>query len=178
MAKGKNKAIAERRVTALAEIGTIDALRLKIKNLEEELVEVKSRAEEVNALKNQNIAELNQKLRDNTSAEVEELRGIVVQLRNDLGESRKSEEKLKKKWHRMLDKITGHFETVHGMDRLDVFGTIVKIEEVDEETGEDLNFETAGEPILIAESDLVNKIESGKFTREQVKLLQRKKRGL
>ena len=175
MAKGKNKAIAERRVTALAEIGTIDALRLRIKNLEEELAEVKTRAEEVNALKNQNIAELNQKLKENTSPEVEELRGIVLKLRNDLGESRQSEEKLKKKWHRLLDKITGHFETVHGMDRLDVFGTIVKIEDANEE--ENINFENAGDPILIAEANLIDKIESGKLTNQQVKLLSKKQRG-
>jgi len=175
MAKGKNKAIAERRVTALAEIGTIDALRLRIKNLEEELAEVKSRAKEVNALKNQNIAELNQKLKENTSPEVEELREIVLKLRNDLGESRQSEDKLKKKWHRLLDKITGHFETVHGMDRLDVFGTIVKIEDANEE--DNINFENAGDPILIAEANLIDKIESGKLTNQQVKLLSKKQRG-
>lgn len=176
MAKGKNKAIAERRFSALAEIGTIDALRLRVKNLEEELSDVKRKSEEVNNLKNQNIAELNQKLKENTSSEVEELRGIVLQLRNDLGESRQNEEKTLKKWHKLMDRIVTHFEAVHNVDRLDVFGTIVKIEDSDEE--DKIDFENAGDPILIADRALISKIEDGSLTRDQVKLLQRKKRGL
>lgn len=175
MAKGKNKAIAERRFSALAEIGTIDALRLRVKNLEEELSDLRDRSAEVNALKNQNIAELNERLRENTSAEMEELRGIVLQLRNDLGESRQSEEKFKKKWHKLLDKIVAHFEVVHRMDRLDIFGTIVKIEDSNEE--DNIDFESAGDPILIADRPLIDKIESGALTAAQVKVLRKKQRG-
>lgn len=175
MARGKNKAIAERRSVALSEIGTIDALRLRVKNLEEELADVKGRFEEVTTLKNQNITELNQRLKENTSSEVEELREIVLQLRNDLGESRQSEEKTLKKWHKLIDKVVAHFEVAHRMDRLDVFGTIVKIEDANEE--DNVGFENAGDPILIADKTLIDKIEAGSLTRNQVKVLQKKKRG-
>jgi hypothetical protein len=168
MAKGKNKAIAERRVTALAEIGTIDALKLRIKNLEEELAEVKSRAEEVNALKNQNIAELNQKLRDNTSAEVEELRGIVVGLRDQMGKERLNMDKVRKQQQKMVSYLLDHFEKDHKMSRTDALSKTVWV------SGEDGEFSEGGP--LIVDDDLLKKLKAGKLTPEQARIMQIKRK--
>jgi uncharacterized membrane protein YfhO len=67
MARGKNKAIAERRVAALNEIGTIDALLLKVKKLEEHFKETTAINEETYKSQVRTINELNRKLKENTS---------------------------------------------------------------------------------------------------------------
>ena len=89
MARGKNKAVAERRKAALVEIGSIDSLRLEIKNLKEELEKTKRNAAFNEGLKLDNIVELNRRLKENTSIEVEELKATVDDLKKQLGESRK-----------------------------------------------------------------------------------------
>lgn len=167
MARGKNKAVAERRKAALVEIGSIDSLRLQIKNLKEELEETKQSAALSDALKKDNIAELNRKLKENTSAEVEELKETVNSLRKDLGDLREQHEKMLKKWHKASEYLIGHYEVEHRLPRHEAAALLLPVISPDWE----------GEPPTVADSDLVAKANAGKLTSAQIKLLQRKRAG-
>lgn len=167
MARGKNKAVAERRKAALVEIGSIDSLRLEIKNLKEELEKTKRSAAFNEGLKLDNIAELNRRLKENTSIEVEELKATVDDLKKQLGESRKKEDQTSKRWSKAIDYMVGHFEKEHNMPRHEAAGMMFPATEEDW---------SDGIPV-IADTDLVNKARAGKLTDAQVKLLQRKRMG-
>lgn len=159
--------MAERRKAALSEIGTIDALRVQIKNLKEELEETKRRAALSDSLKKENIAELNRKLRENTSAELEELKATVEDLKRQLGESRQKEDQVSRRWTKAIDYMISHFERDHNMPRHEAAGLLYPATEDDWE----------GKAPIIADADLVNKARAGKLTDAQVKLLQRKRTG-
>jgi hypothetical protein len=167
MARGKNKAIAERRVAALNEIGTIDALLLKVKKLEEHFRETTAINEETYKSQVRTINELNRKLKENTSDEVEELRGIVVDLRNQLGEERSNMDRVRKQQQKMVEYLLDHFEKDHKMSRTDAISKTVWV------SGEDGEFENAP---LIADADLIKKLNAGKLTPEQVRIMQIKRK--
>lgn len=171
MARGKNQAIAERRKAAMSEIGSIDALRLKVKNLNEELAEAKAKYESSIEAKNENIRELSRKLKENTSAELEESKELVEKLKVDLGNSRKEEALIRKRWYRLVDILIDHYETIHKMDRLEVMTSLVAVEDGDSKT-------IGNSGIVVADTDLINKGKKGKLTNDQIRLLQKKRRGL
>ena len=168
MARGKNKAIAERRVAALNEIGTIDALLLKVKKLEEHFRETTAINEETYKSQVRTINELNRKLKENTSDEVEELRGIIVDLRNQLGEERSNMDRVRKQQQKMVEYLLDHFEKDHKMSRTDAISKTLLI------SGEDGEFSGGGP--LVADTDLIDKLKAGKLTREQVRVMQIKRK--
>lgn len=170
MARGKNKAVAERRKAALSEIGTIDTLRLRVKNLEEELAEAKQRYDASIEAKNDNIRELSRKLKENTTDELEEAKALISKLKEDLGTSRKDEALIRKRWVRLVDVIVEHYESVHRMDRVDVLASLVGIE--------DGQNNAVGDGPLVAPTDLIDKLNKGKLTEQQVKIMSKKRRGL
>lgn len=171
MARGKNQAIAERRKAAISEIGSIDSLKLRVKTLEEELEKAKRRYESSLEAKNENIRELSRKLKEETTDELEEAKEFIERLKIDLGESRMAENSMRKKWVRLIDVITDHYEKVHGVDRLDVLGSLTGVEDgVTDVIGET--------NVVIADNDLIAKAKQGKLSNAQVKLLQKKRRGL
>lgn len=168
MARGKNRAIAERRVAALNEIGSIDTLLLKVKRLEDDLKKTAAINEETWKSQNKNINELNRKLRENTSDEVEELKDIVVDLRNQLGEERLHRDKVRKQQQKMVEYLLDHFEKEHKMSRTDAISKTVWVTGGEEEFGENAP--------LVADADLIKKLEAGKLTKEQVRVMQIKRK--
>lgn len=170
MARGKNKAIAERRSAALTEIGTIDALRLRVKNLEEELAEVKKRSEDAIENKNENIRELNRRLQEATSRELEEQKSLNAQLRADLDASKVTLKNIKKKWESLSTRIIDVYASATNLTRSEAAGVLLPIINPEEFT--------LGEPIVIADKDLIDKARAGKLNNDQLRLLQRKRQGL
>lgn len=115
MARGKNKAVAERRKQAVAELGTIDSQQNTIKKLQAEVEELKLKLEMKEQFYIENLAGLNYKLTENTSNIVEELRGLNDSLREELGEARANYDSIQRKWSKVFKNLRDHYMSAHGM---------------------------------------------------------------
>lgn len=124
MARGKNKAVAERRKAVVAELGTIESQQGTIKNLTEKVAELENKLRTAEELYKQNIAGLNYKLENNTSELVEELRGTIDSLREELGKVREDNDGIHKKWTKVFENTREHFMSVHGMKNLEAVETV------------------------------------------------------
>lgn len=127
MARGKNKAVAERRKAVVAELGTIESQQGTIKNLTEKVNELEHKLHTAEVLYKQNIAGLNYKLENNTSELVEELRGTVESLREELGHVRAQNDNIQKKWTKVFENTREHFISAHGMKNLEAVETITAL---------------------------------------------------
>lgn len=115
MARGKNKAIAERRNQALEELGTAESQQNTIKKLTERVAELELELQTKEQLHKQAVAGMHYKLENNTSELVEELRGTVDSLREELGASEEAYKKIKKDWNKVFDGLRDHFMVEHKM---------------------------------------------------------------
>jgi len=119
MARGKNKAIAERRNEAMAEIGSIESQRLVIRNQQNKIEELEKKLETQAQVHAETVAGMYLRLAENTSEVVEELRGLNDSLLEELGELRNSNEKVLKNWGKVFINLSSHFAGEHGMKRLE-----------------------------------------------------------
>jgi len=127
MARGKNKAVAERRKAAVEELGTIESQQNTIKKLTDQVAELQLELQTKEQLHKQSITGMHYKLENNTSELVEELRGTVDSLREDLGHVREEYDNIQKKWGKVFTNTRDHFMSDHGMSQLEAVETVTTL---------------------------------------------------
>jgi chromosome segregation ATPase len=163
MARGKNKAIAERRKEAVAEIGSITAQQNTIRNQKNKIEELENKLAEQSALHAKAIAGINYRLTENTSELVEELRGMNESLIEQIGDVRSEYEKIQKNWTKVYTNLKSHFMNNHGMKQLEAIESATAL------LGDD--------PNQIITVDIDGNGKSANLTSERLRTLQ-KVRGL
>ncbi len=119
MARGKNRAIAERRNQALSEIQSIDSQRLQIRNLESTIEKLERELETKERNHRELVADLNSKLKHNTSELVEELQARSSYLLLELGKANKALDSIQNNWSKVFRNLKDHFVQSHKMSPLE-----------------------------------------------------------
>lgn len=119
MAKGKNRAIAERRNQALSEIQSIEAQKIQIRNLENTIEKLERELETKERNHRELVADLNSKLKNNTSEVVEELQARSSYLLAELGKSNNTLDKIQNGWSKAFINLRTHFMHSHKMSALE-----------------------------------------------------------
>lgn len=119
MARGKNRAIAERRNQALSEIQSIESQRLQIRNLENTIEKLERELETKERNHRELVADLNSKLKHNTSELVEELQARSSYLLLELGKTNKTLDSIQNNWSKVFRNLKDHFVESHKMSPLE-----------------------------------------------------------
>lgn len=127
MARGKNKAVAERRKATVEELGTLESQQNTIKKLTDQVAQLKLELQTKEQLHKTAMAGLHYKLENNTSELVEELRGTIDSLREEVGNVRVEYENIQKKWSKVFNNTRDHFMSDHGMKQLEAVETITTL---------------------------------------------------
>ena len=115
MARGKNKAIAERRNQALSEINSIESQRIQIRNLNATIEELREEIRTKDTLHKKSIANLNAQLKHNTSDLVDELKARSSYLLAELGKANNTLNKIQDNWSKAFTNLRDHFMHSHKM---------------------------------------------------------------
>jgi uncharacterized coiled-coil DUF342 family protein len=115
LARGKNKAIAERRNQALSEINSIESQRIQIRNLNTTIEELREEIRTKDTLHKKSIAKLNAQLKHNTSDLVEEVQARSSYLLAELGEANKVLNKIQDNWSKVFINLRTHYVSSHKM---------------------------------------------------------------
>lgn len=119
MARGKNKAIAERRNQALSEINSIESQRIQIRNLNTTIEELREEIRTKDTLHKKSIANLNAQLKHNTSDLVEEVQARSSYLLAELGKANSTLDKIQNNWSKVFRNLKDHFVQSHKMSPLE-----------------------------------------------------------
>ena len=119
LARGKNKAIAERRNQAISEIQSIEAQSIQIRNLENTVARLESELRTKDRNHKELVADLNSRLKNNTSELVEELQDRSAYLLLELGKANESLDNIKKNWNKTLMNLREHFISEHKVKPLE-----------------------------------------------------------
>ena len=115
MARGKNRAIAERRNQALSEINSIESQRIQIRNLNATIEELREEIRTKDTLHKESINKLTTQLKHNTSEVVEELQARSSYLLAELGGAAKTVNKIQDNWSKAFTNLREHFMHSHKM---------------------------------------------------------------
>jgi chromosome segregation ATPase len=119
LARGKNKAIAERRNQALSEINSIESQRIQIRNLNATIEELREEIRTKDTLHKESINKLTTQLKHNTSEVVEELQARSSYLLIELGEANSTLDKIQNSWSKAFINLREHFMHSHKMSALE-----------------------------------------------------------
>lgn len=119
LARGKNKAIAERRNQAISEIQSIEAQRIQIRNLENTIEKLESELKTKDRNHRELVADLNSKIKNNTSELVEELQARSSYLLIELGKTNNTLDKIQNNWSKVFSNLRHHFINSHKMGALE-----------------------------------------------------------
>lgn len=115
MARGKNKAIAERRNQAMSEIQSIESQRIQIRNLNATIEELREEIRTKDALHKESINKLSAQLKHKTSDLVEELQARSSYLLLELGKTNSTLNKIQDSWSKAFTNLREHFMHSHKM---------------------------------------------------------------
>lgn len=160
MARGKNKAIAERRNIALAEVGSIDQLRREIHKLTQELNDRDQKAKQTITQQQQAIQRLQQEVAEVTSGKVKELEQFISDLKEHLNQATAKVADIQDTQDKFVKRLMNQYES-QGMSSHEALEQAMSLLD--------------GEPIVILDSDLYDKVKAGKLTREIARLMQTKR---
>ena len=119
MARGKNKAIAERRNQALLEISSIESQRIQIRNLNATIEELREEIRTKDALHKESINKLSTQLKYNTSDLVDELKARSSYLLLELGKTNETLDSIQNNWSKVFKNLRDHFIHSHKMSSLE-----------------------------------------------------------
>jgi chromosome segregation ATPase len=119
LARGKNKAIAERRNQALSEINSIESQRIQIRNLNATIEELREEIRTKDTLHKESINKLTTQLKHNTSEVVEELQARSSYLLAELGGANSTLDKIQNSWGKAFINLREHFMHSHKMSALE-----------------------------------------------------------
>ena len=119
MARGKNKAIAERRNQALSEINSIESQRIQIRNLNATIEELREEIRTKDALHKESINKLSTQLKYNTSDLVDELKARSSYLLLELGKTNETLDSIQNNWSKVFKNLRDHFIHSHKMSSLE-----------------------------------------------------------
>lgn len=160
MARGKNKAIADRRNSALAEVGSIDQLRREIHNLTQELNDRDQKAKQTITQQQQVIQRLQQEVAEVTSGKVKDLEQFITELKEHLNQATAKVADIQDTQDKFVKRLMNQYES-QGMSSHEALEQAMSLLD--------------GEPIVILDSDLYDKVKAGKLTREIARLMQTKR---
>jgi hypothetical protein len=119
LARGKNKAIAERRNQAMSEIQSIESQRIQIRNLNATIEELREEIRTKDALHKESINKLSAQLKHKTSDLVEELQARSSYLLLELGKTNSTLDKIQNSWSKAFINLRTHFMHSHKMSALE-----------------------------------------------------------
>ena len=119
MARGKNKAIAERRNQALSEINSIESQRIQIRNLNATIEELREEIRTKDTLHKESINKLSTQLKYNTSDLVDELKARSSYLLLELGKTNETLDSIQNNWSKVFKNLRDHFIHSHKMSSLE-----------------------------------------------------------
>jgi uncharacterized coiled-coil DUF342 family protein len=119
LARGKNKAIAERRNQALSEINSIESQRIQIRNLNATIEELREEIRTKDALHKESINKLSTQLKYNTSDLVDELKARSSYLLLELGKTNETLDSIQNNWSKVFKNLRDHFIHSHKMSSLE-----------------------------------------------------------
>jgi hypothetical protein len=119
LARGKNKAIAERRNQAISEIQSIEAQSIQIRNLENTVARLESELRTKDRNHRELVADLNSRLKNNTSELVEELQSRSAYLLLELGKTNETLDSIQNNWSKVFKNLRDHFIHSHKMSSLE-----------------------------------------------------------
>jgi uncharacterized coiled-coil DUF342 family protein len=119
LARGKNKAIAERRNQALSEINSIESQRIQIRNLNATIEELREEIRTKDTLHKESINKLSTQLKYNTSDLVDELKARSSYLLLELGKTNETLDSIQNNWSKVFKNLRDHFIHSHKMSSLE-----------------------------------------------------------
>lgn len=128
MARGKNKAIAERRREAIHQIGSIKALQQKISDLTKENQNLKDKLDSATFAHKKTVDSLNEQIENNTSSKVKELENIINVSLKKVDEAEEECRKVKKLWDDAFNgliKYIMNVESVKSMEAIEKANKII-----------------------------------------------------
>lgn len=127
MAKGKYAARAANKRASDEAATTEDAYKRKIVELTKELRKARQERDEAVAGWAKELRILRAQLSEATSPRVEALARRNNELKEQLDEARRDAQKTRRRWGVSFDRMIGHFQSEHGMSRVDAVELMMKI---------------------------------------------------
>ena len=127
MARGKNKAIAERRNQALLEISSIESQSREIRDLKDTVKKLEAKLIEKDTAHKELTRNLNKQLEDRTSSVVEDLRDKNSKLLSMNGDLTTHVQKIQNNWQKLLLRVVDHYKEDHKMSGMEALETCMSL---------------------------------------------------